>query len=101
MAGMIRHSKKSSRQNDRLGPGIGHNSSRVSKVVGGIGSTERTSGAAFQCSTVKQSSRGQNLPRSATQGGKPRAKKGSSPRLTDLLIRISSCMWHSGLTRYR
>src|SRR2546421_2917238 len=72
-------SKKSNRQNDRLGPGIGRNSSRVSKVVGGLGSQSVRVEQRSSSPATRQSSRGKSSSR-RTQGSKQRAKKGSSPR---------------------
>ncbi|MFL5590778.1 MAG: DNA translocase FtsK [Ktedonobacteraceae bacterium] len=72
-------SKKSNRQNDRLGPGIGRNSSRVSKVVGGLGSQSVRVEQRSSSPATRQSSRGTSSSRRA-QGSKQGAKKGSSPR---------------------
>ena len=72
-------SKKSNRQNDRLGPGIGRNSSRVSKVVGGLGSQSVRVEQRSSSPATRQSSRGKSSSR-RTQGSKQGAKKGSSPR---------------------
>src|SRR2546421_9046074 len=72
-------SKKSNRQNDRLGPGIGRNSSRVSKVVGGLGSQSVRVEQRSNSPAARPSSRGQSSSRRG-QGSKQRAKKGSSPR---------------------
>ncbi len=72
-------SKKSNRQNDRLGPGIGRNSSRVSKVVGGLGSQSVRVEQRSNSPATRQSSRGQSSSR-RRQGSKQGAKRGSSPR---------------------
>ena len=72
-------SKKSNRQNDRLEPGIGRNSSRVSKVVGGLGSQSVRVEQRSSSPATRQSSRGKSSSR-RTQGSKQGAKKGSSPR---------------------
>src|SRR3989440_3907667 len=78
-SGQRNQSKKSNRQNDRLGPGIGRNSSRVSKVVGGLGSQSVRVEQRSSSPATRQSSRGKSSSR-RTQGSKQRAKKGSSPR---------------------
>src|SRR3989440_580151 len=72
-------SKKSNRQHDRLGPGIGRNSSRVSKVVGGLGSQSVRVEQRSSSPATRQTSRGQSSSR-RTPGSKQGAKKGSSPR---------------------
>src|SRR2546421_563222 len=78
-SGQRNQSKKSNRQNDRLGPGIGRNSSRVSKVVGGLGSQSVRVEQRSSSPATRQSSRGKSSSR-RTPGSKQGAKKGSSPR---------------------
>lgn len=82
-----KQSKKSNRQNSRLGSGIGQNSSRVSKVVGGMGSQSVRVEQRSNSSTVKQSSRGQTSAK-RTHSGKSRAKKAHRRALTSLLIHL-------------
>src|SRR5947199_5293497 len=72
-------SKKSKRQNDRLGPSIGRGSSRVSKVVGSLGSQQVHVEQRSNSPAARQSARSQSSSRRA-QGGKQRTKKGSPPR---------------------
>src|SRR5437588_7287456 len=69
-------SKKSNRQNDHLGPSIGRSSSRVSKVVGSLGSQQVRVEQRSNSPAARQSSRSQPSPRRA-QGSKQGTKKGS------------------------
>ncbi|MFL5659108.1 MAG: DNA translocase FtsK [Ktedonobacteraceae bacterium] len=72
-------SKKSNRQNDHLRPSIGRGSSRVSKVVGSLGSQQVRVEQRSNSPAARQSSRSQPSPRRA-QGSKQRTKKGSPAR---------------------
>jgi len=72
-------SKKSNRQNDHLRPSIGRSSSRVSKVVGSLGSQQVRVEQRSNSPATRQSSRSQPSPRRA-QGSKQRTKKGSPRR---------------------
>src|SRR5947209_4603742 len=84
MAGSVQ-SKKTSRRKDRLAPSIAQGSSRVSKVVGAVGSQSARVEQRASSSAPRQSSRGQSSPRRAANGssqekrGGQGTKKGSSP----------------------
>src|SRR5437764_7111453 len=72
-------SKKSNRQNDHLRPSIGRGSSRVSKVVGSLGSQQVRVEQRSNSPAARQSSRSQPSPRRA-QGSQQKTKKGSPAR---------------------
>ena len=68
--------KQSSRKKDRLGPSIAQGSSRVSKVVGSVGSQSVRVEQRSSSPATRQRSRGQATSKRA-QGGKQGTKKGS------------------------
>src|SRR5258708_1912322 len=72
-------SKKSSRQNGRLGPGMTQNSSRVSNVVGNVGSQNGRNGQRANSSSARQGSRAQSSSAGGSNRGKQGTKKASPP----------------------
>src|SRR5205085_272940 len=68
--------KKSGRKKDRLGPSIAQGSSRVSKVVGSVGSQSVRVEQRSSSPATRQRSRGQATSKRA-HGGKQGTKKGS------------------------
>ncbi len=73
-------SKKSARQNDRLGPSIAQGSSRVSNVVGSLGSQSARSAQNVDKQGSRRQEKSQKQSASKrSQGNKRRAKKSPSP----------------------